>query len=142
MHRPPGYPAAPGRPPSATSPLTAVWALALLGLACVIAGISVKESGNNAWHTVHAWGALAIAGAVLTAAPAWGPIAGLGIQRAQQLAVIGAGALVLYWVLFVLPTVGSNTSLLTTVGVGCGAIAAWVASGRPSAPPRPDQNGW
>jgi hypothetical protein len=141
MHLPPGYPP-PAQPPTAGRPLASGWIFALLALGCVVAGISIKEGGNNAWHTVHAWGALAIAGAVLTAAPAFGPVVGLGVQRARQLAVVGAGGLVLYWILFVLPSVGSNTSLVTTVGAGCGAIAAWIASGRPDAAPRPPQNSW
>jgi hypothetical protein len=38
--------------------------------------------------------------------------------------------LLLFWVLFVLPNVGSNTSLLTTIGVAAGAIAVWIAPGR------------
>ena len=35
-----------------------------------------------------------------------------------------------------------GTRLVTTVGAGCGAIAAWISSGRPDASPRPPQNGW
>jgi hypothetical protein len=97
---------------------------------CVAAGLSVEEDGHNAWSTVNAWGGLAIAGAVLSAACAFGSMFGLTPQRAWQLSVAGAVALVLFWVLFVLPSVGSNTSLVTTIGVAAGVFAVWIASGR------------
>jgi hypothetical protein len=136
---PPGY--APGQqtqylppqPSPAAKPQTAGWVLGLLSVLLVVLGISLDEDGANAWHTVHAWGGLAIAGAVLTLATVAGRSVGLGPQRAFQAAVAGAAALVLYWVLFVLPSVGSNTSLLTTLGVAAGVIAVWVAPGRGAA---------
>jgi hypothetical protein len=46
-------------------------------------------------------------------------------------------------VLFVLPSVGSNTSLLTTIGVAAGAVAAWLAPGKTPADGRPPAgNAW
>ena len=107
-----------------------VWALGLVSVLAVVLGLSLKEDGRNQWDTVHAWGGLAIAGAILTLAPAFGRSVGLTPQRAWQAATCGAGALVLFWVLFTLPSVGSNMSLLTTIGVAAGVIAAWVAPGR------------
>jgi hypothetical protein len=122
---------------------TTIWLLAAISAAGVILGLSMKEDGHNAWHTVHAWGGVAIAGAVLTLVPSLAAAFGLTAQRAWQVAVCGAAALGLYWVLFVLPDVGSNTSLLTTVGVAAGMIAAWIAPGRetPAGPP-PRGSGW
>jgi hypothetical protein len=105
-------------------------AVAVLG---VVLGLSIAENGHNAWDSVNAWGGLAIAGALATLAPALGRGAGVSAQRAWQIAVCGAAALVLFWVLFVLPVVGSNTSLLTTVGVAAGVVAAWIAPGREDA---------
>ncbi len=96
----------------------------------VILGLSISENGVNAWQSVNAWGGVAVAGALAVLAPALGRSVGLGPQRAWQVAVCGAGALVLFWVLFTLPSVGSNTSLLTTIGVAAGVIAAWIAPGR------------
>ena len=96
----------------------------------VILGLSIDENGANAWQSVNAWGGVAVAGAIAVLAPALGRSIGLGPQRAWQVAVCGAGALVLFWVLFTLPSVGSNTSLLTTIGVAAGVIAAWIAPGR------------
>jgi hypothetical protein len=104
----------------------------------VALGLSLKEDGHTAWDSVHAWGGLALVGAVLTLAPV---IRGsLTPHRAWQVAACGAAALGLFWVLFVLPAVGSNTSLVTTIGVAAGIIAVWIAPGReaPSGPPRHD----
>ena len=124
----PGLVAAP-RPKGSGS----IVVLGLVAVICVILGLSIAENGHTAWDSVNAWGALAIAGAIAVLAPAVGRTVGLSQQRAWQVAVCGAGALVLYWVLFVLPSVGSNTSLLTTIGVAAGLIAAWIAPGRGSA---------
>ena len=132
-------PPAPQHPPAAKA-VQLVWALGLVSVLAVVLGLSLKEDGRNQWDTVHAWGGLAIAGAILTLAPAFGRSVGLSPQRAWQAATCGAGALVLFWVLFTLPSVGSNLSLLTTIGVAAGLIAAWVAPGRepgPTGPPAP-----
>ena len=136
-----GYAAPEAQPVSRTSAL--IWTLGLVSILGVALGISLKEDGANAWHSVHAWGGLAIAGAVLTLAPVAGHSFGMTAARAWQTAVVGAGALVLYWVLFVLPSVGSNTSLLTTIGVAAGAVAAWLAPGKAPADGRPPAgNAW
>jgi hypothetical protein len=96
----------------------------------VALGLSISENGSNAWHSVHAWGGLAILGALLTLAPAAAAALRMTHRRAWQVAACGAAALILFWVLFTLPSVGSNTSLLTTVGVGAGVAAVWIAPGR------------
>ena len=121
--------------------LQLVWALGLVSVLAVVLGLSLKEDGRNQWDSVHAWGGLAIAGAVLTLAPARAA-RGLTAQRAWQAAACGAGALVLFWVLFTLPSVGSNLSLLTTIGVAAGVIAAWVAPGRENAAPGSQRHTW
>jgi hypothetical protein len=117
-------------------------AVALLG---VVLGLSVTENDRNAWDSVNAWGALAIAGALAVLAPAVGRSFGLGPQRAWQVAAGGAGALLLFWVLFTLPSVGSNTSLLTTIGVAAGVAAVCIAPGREAAGDgsrEPTRQGW
>lgn len=108
----------------------AVWTFGLISVAATVIGLSVNENGANAWHSVHAWGAVAIVGAVLTLTPAFGSATGLTPHRAWQAAACGAAALLLFWVLFVLPAVGSNTSLIVTIGAAAGVVAAWIAPGR------------
>jgi hypothetical protein len=139
---PAGPPPKPAKPP-VPKVISAIWILGLISLAATIVGLSVKEDGVNAWHSVHAWGGLAIAGALLTLAPAMAGSLNLTPQRAWQVAACGAGALLLFWVLFVLPAVGSNTSLVVTIGAAAGVVAAWIAPGREAVPTRqPDQHTW
>jgi len=87
---------------------------------------------------VNAWGGLAIAGAVLTAAPALGHVFGLTAERAWQVAACGAAALVLFWVLFVLPSVDpTHPADHDRRGLPV-LIAVWIAPGARtrSRPPR------
>src|SRR6478672_3792043 len=85
----------------------AVLLLGLVSILGVVLGLSISENNANAWDSVNAWGGVAIAGAIAVLAPALGRSLGLTAQRAWQVAVCGAGALVLFWVLFTLPSVGS-----------------------------------
>jgi hypothetical protein len=142
---PPGYPqqyAQPGYPAPAASrspqqkalAAVGIWgALAVVGVVC---GISIPENDRTQWSSVHAWGALAIVATVLTLVPAVADSLSLPPSRGWQIATGGAGLLVFYWVLLVLPSTGSNMSLVTTVGVICGCIAAALAPGRPVPAPR------
>jgi hypothetical protein len=117
----------------------AVNLFAAASLAAVAIGISVPEDGQNAWHTVKAWGGVALVAAALTFAPAVGSAMRLSAYRAWQVAAGGAAGLALYWVLFVLPDIAKNTSLITTLGVAAGIVVAWIAPGRhaPGAPHPP-----
>lgn len=129
---PSGYPAGPPPQVAKHPGATTIGLLGLISLVAVVAGLSIKEDGRYAWSSVHAWGALPILGALLVLAPAAGHAIGLSPARAVRSAYLGAGALAVYWVLFVLGDVGSNTSLAVTVGVAAGLFAAWFAAGRPS----------
>lgn len=118
----------------------AVTVFAVASIAAVAIGISVPEGGHNAWHVVKAWGGVALVAAALTFAPSLR----LPAYRAWQLAVGGAAGLALYWVLFVLPDIAKNTSLITTLGVAAGIVVAWIAPGRPAPgeSPRPPGPTW
>jgi len=117
-------------PPPGSRLQLALTLFAAASLAAVAIGISVPEDGHNAWHTVKAWGGVALVAAALTFAPALGSALRLTPYRAWQVAAGGAAGLGLYWVLFVLPDIGKNTSLATTVGVAAGIVVAWIAPGR------------
>lgn len=109
--------------------MAGVVTLALVGVVAVVVGLSLKENGTTGWQSVRAWGGLAVLGGLATLAPALGGSM-MSPHRAWQVAACGAGALGLFWVLFVLPAVGSNTSLIVTIGTAAGVAAAWVAPGR------------
>jgi hypothetical protein len=138
-------PAGPPKPQREPMPkvVSAIWILGLISVAAVVVGLSVSEDGANAWKSVHAWGGLAIVGALLTLAPALTRSSNVTAHRAGQIAACGAGALLLFWVLFVLPAAGTNTSLVVTIGVAAGVIAAWIAPGREAtASRRADEHSW
>lgn len=130
---PPGAGHAPAGPPRSRAG-TVVGVLGVVSIAATVIGLTVEENGRNAWDSVNAWGALAILGAVLTLAPVLRSSMNMTARRAWQVAACGAAALGLFWVLFVLPAAGSNTSLVTTVGAAAGIIAVWVAPGREDGP--------
>ena len=58
-------------------------------------------------------------------------IVNLGEQRAWRIAAGGAVALVVWWVLFILPNINLNVSFLATVGVAAAALAVWTSPGNP-----------
>jgi hypothetical protein len=82
---------------------------------------------------------VALVAAALTFAPALETQLRLTPHRAWQIAAGAAAGLSLYWVLFVLPDIAKNTSLVTTLGVAAGIVVAWIAPGRllSGAPPAP-----
>jgi hypothetical protein len=126
----------PQQPPQSRLP-TVLRLFAAASLAAVVLGISVPEDGHAAWHAVKAWGAVAVIAAALTSAPSFGSVFRLSPYRAWQVAAGGAAGLGLYWVLFVLPDIGKNTSLVTTLGVAAGIVVAWIAPGRQPAGAQP-----
>ena len=109
----------------------------------VVAGLSIDEDGANAWDTVHAWGGLAVLGALLTLAPMLSS-SSLSPQRAWQISACGAAALACLGCCSSCPAPGSNTSLATTIGVAAGVIATWIAPGREnvSGGDRPRDHSW
>jgi hypothetical protein len=129
----------PGSVHQTPRPHVAVTLFAAASLLAVAIGISVPEGGHNAWHSVKAWGGVALIAAALTFAPSVGSALRVSAYRAWQIAAGGAAGLALYWVLFVLPDVAKNTSLITTLGVAAGIVVAWIAPGRqaPGAPHPP-----
>lgn len=105
-----------------------VWTLALVGLAATLIGLSIPDGGGNAWQGVGVWAAVPVIGGLLTLVPA--ARFGLSPRRAWQVGVGGAALPVLFWVLFVLPAIGSGATLLDTIGAAAGVAAVWVARGR------------
>jgi hypothetical protein len=55
----------------------------------------------------------------------------LPAQMAWMVAAVGAGYLVFWWVLFVLPVISLNVSFLVTVGVAAAVGAVWTSTDNP-----------
>lgn len=109
-----------------------------MSLVLIVLGMSIEEHNVTNWHNYKAWGGVAIAAAVLTMAGLVAPKLGWTNRLGWQLSAIGAGLLVFFWVLFVVPDIQKNTSLLLSLGVAAGVGAVWFAPGREQAgPPGP-----
>jgi len=132
----PGPDATGGTPATAKrGPNINVSAPMVFGIVAVIAIVLatfIKETGISFWDQFGGlWSLFAIAAAVLTLLPAVRTAVNVGADLAWKLAAGGATALVLWWVLFVLPSIGqpqvANLTFLATVGVAAGVLAVWTS---------------
>jgi len=110
----------------------------LIAIVGVVLGLFLKESpaagtpSANLWDRLsELWSIVAIVAAVLALLPALRSVVNLGEQRAWRIAAGGAVALVVWWVLFILPNINLNVSFLATVGVAAAALAVWTSPGNP-----------
>jgi hypothetical protein len=101
----------------------------------IIIGMSVEEHDVSNWHNYKSWGGVAIAAALLTMTGLIAPKLGWTNRLAWQLSALGAGLLVFFWVLFVVPDIQKNTSLVLSLGVVAGVAAVWFLPGREQALP-------
>ncbi|MGI8879503.1 MAG: hypothetical protein ACR2KJ_03130 [Jatrophihabitans sp.] len=138
---PGGYRLQPMPAPSSVPLLST--SLGAASIVLIVLGMSIDEHSVNNWHNYKAWGGVAIAAAALTLAGLVAPKLGWTSRLGWQLSALGAGLLVFFWVLFVVPDIQKNTSLLLSLGVAAGVGAVWLAPGReqagppgPGAPPR------
>ena len=104
--------------------------LALLAVVAVLLGLLVDEDGVNLWDASEAWSIFAIACTIAVLAPLLRKTLTWTEERAWTVAAIGAGGLVLHWLLLVLPAIARNTSFAITVGVAAAVAAVWLAPGR------------
>ncbi len=102
----------------------------------IVLATFIKETEINFWDTFGGlWSLFAIAAAVLTLLPSLHSAVGIKADVAWKVGAGGAAALVLWWVLFVLPNIGqsqvANLTFLATIGVTAGVLAAWTSSDNP-----------
>lgn len=95
----------------------------------VVAGLSWPEDGEVGWTRYLLWALLAAIASVgqlssITKSASSSP------SQAWTITAICTGALLLYWVLIVLPEVTSNGGFLQTLGVGAAAVALWLTPRR------------
>lgn len=103
-----------------------------VAVAAIVLATFIKETEISFWDQFGGlWSLFAIAAAVLTLLPALRTVVNVGPELAWKLAAGGAAALVLWWVLFVLPNIGqpqvANLTFLATVGVAAGVLAVWTS---------------
>jgi hypothetical protein len=126
-----GVPAARG----ATVTLTPGLVLGVVAIIAILIGLLLDESdgagapSESLWDRSSAplWSIVAIVAAVATLLPALRTVANIPARLAWTIGAVGAGYLVFWWVLFVLPDISLNVAFLVTLGV-VSAVAAVVVS--------------
>lgn len=104
----------------------------VIAVAAIVLATFLEETEISFWDQFGGlWSLFAIAAALLTLLPALRTVVNLKADLAWTLALGGAAALVLWWVLFVLPNIGqpqvANLTFLATVGVAAGVLAVWTS---------------
>jgi hypothetical protein len=123
----------------ATVTLTPGLVLGVVAVAAVVIGLFVKESdvagapSVNLWDRTSAplWSIVAIAAAAATLLPALHSAVSVPARLAWTIGAVGAGYLVFWWVLFILPSISLNVAFLVTIGVAAGVAAVWTSSANP-----------
>lgn len=106
-----------------------------LALVLVVLGVSIPMGQDSLWSASAAWAGFACAAALaqgVAALPSTG-----GSRTNWQVGAVGAGALVLFWTLIMLPAISSNMAFMVTLGTGCAVAAVLLhphAPGRESLP--------
>jgi hypothetical protein len=126
-----GVPAAKG----ATVTLTPGLVLGVVGIIAILIGLLLNESdgegapSESLWDRTSAplWSIVAIVAAVATLLPALRSVVNVPARLAWTIGAVGAGYLVFWWVLFILPEISLNVAFLVTLGVGA-AVAAVLTS--------------
>ena len=123
----------------ATVTLTPGLVLGVVAIAAIVVGLLIKESdaagapSANLWDRTSAplWSIVAIVAAVATLLPALRSVVNLPAKLSWTIAAIGAGYLVFWWVLFILPEISLNVAFLVTIGVAAGVAAVWTSPDNP-----------
>jgi hypothetical protein len=99
-------------------------------LALIVTGLSVRENGIRGWTDLTAWAIFAGAAAVVQATPLIGNGSGLDAATSWTVGAVATASLVAYWVLIVLPSVGTNVGFALTMGTAAAVIGSWLSPGR------------
>ncbi|WP_029135252.1 hypothetical protein [Nakamurella lactea] len=130
---PPGQfpPGAPGRPAAPINRFGAVVLLARIAAVVLVPlGLSIPFDSSSGWVTQPAWSAFAMLAAVTQLLPAFGGGLGWSVQRGWLVSAVGTGALLLFWLLIVLPGIGSNEGFCLTLAAAVAAAGCVLAPGR------------
>ena len=91
-------------------------------------GVADAKGKVKLWDTMGwTWTWLAIIAAVATLLPALRSALNISADLARTITTVAAGALVFWWVLFILPYISLTTGFLATVGVAAGVGAVWMS---------------
>ncbi|HEY0696574.1 MAG TPA: hypothetical protein VGD43_02055 [Micromonospora sp.] len=96
----------------------------------VILGQSIPENDTMLWAEATAWAIFAALASVVQLAPALGRNTSRPPERTWTIAAAATAALLVYWVLIVLPGVGSTVGFVLTLGVAAAVVGCWLSPGR------------
>lgn len=124
----------------ATLTLTPGLVLGVVAVAAIVIGMFIKESDTagapsvNLWDRTSAplWSIMAIVAAAASLLPALHTVLNISVKLAWTIGAVGAGYLVFWWVLFVLPSISLNVAFLVTLGVAAAVAAVWTSPGKPN----------
>lgn len=100
--------------------------LAVVAVFAVLAGLTWGGPGNWMWRN-GLWALFAVGCAVTQLVS----LLGSGAGKAWRVAAVATAGLAAFWLLVVLPSIGSNAGFLLTVGAAAAGGALWLAPGRP-----------
>lgn len=100
--------------------------LAVVAVFAVLAGLTWGGPGNWMWRN-GLWALFAIGCAITQLVS----LLGSGTGKAWRVAAVATAGLAAFWLLVVLPSIGSNAGFLLTVGAAAAGGALWLAPGRP-----------
>lgn len=124
------WPVPPGTGPSAAVGNGVVTLLRVLAVPATALGLSIPFDSSCLWATSTAWAVFAMLAALVQAAPLLAGSLGWTVERGWSVGAVGAGCLLLFWVLVALPSVGSNTGFTLTVAAATAAAGCVFGPGR------------
>jgi len=132
---PGGYPQAYGSgSPAPTPSASGTGALATIALVAGVVltalGLSIPFDSSCLWATSLAWAIFAMLAALVSVAPVLARSVGKSPTTMWTIGAVGAGALLLFWVLVALPGVTSNQGFVLTLATACALAGVWLSPGR------------
>ena len=107
-----------------------VLAIGVAAVVLLVLSLFLEEDGARLWSDLGVlWSLFALAMVLLTLLPSVRKLVNLSERQAWQIAAIAAGALVFWWVLFVLPVINRNVSFLATLAVAAAGVGVWLSPG-------------
>jgi hypothetical protein len=100
------------------------------GVVLTALGLSIPFDSTCLWATSTAWAIFAMIAPLVALAPLFAGPAGKSPGVMWTIGAVGAGALLLFWVLVALPGVTSNSGFVLTLATACTLTGVWLSPGR------------
>ncbi len=131
-----GHPAFDGTPPRPAVGRTVLLAGVLQAAALVLIPLGAALPFGDSfadkalWATTTTWAVFAFLAAVVQLAPLAARLQQRPADGAWRVGAVGVAALVVFWVLIVLPGISSGQNFVLTMGTFAAALGLWLSPGR------------